>query len=422
LQIKVIALFVIGLVLGFGLGYSAMPLLAPSPGATTTTTGKTEITIGGLFCTSGDAAAYGQDIQASAQIAIDDLNTYLQSEGSNYHFTLVSEDTADTAEGSLKGITDLYQTKGITAFVGPGNSVEVGGLKAFSDANKLVVVAISSSDEYRINDYIFRPFVINGLTAPPIADLIYAEGYRKVGGLYRDDSFGTDLFNIFAQEFQRLGGTVQGVKYTINLPDYASEVAQLSSIISGFGADDKTAVFHVTFEADGLNIYGHASTDPVLSKVKWFGTTDSMRDAFLPPKAPTAIGDFLVKVDSTGLFPTSPVNPTYQKFAAEYKAKTGNAATGWGSNMYDLAWILGLALVHTGGKTGDVLKTAVYEVTTHYIGSSGWKLVDQNGDLAVADFGVWHVTNQGGQYKYDFIKYYSGTSGQFTPWISGKYT
>jgi len=404
---------------GWGVaGYLASRPSAPAP---PTVPEKMEILFGGLFCTSGSAAMFGAGIKAASEVALEHINNHLEEVGSNIRFNMVSADTGTTAEGTLKAITSLAETKGVKAVVGPGNSIEVGGIKSYCDANKIVAVAMSSSEAYSIKDYIFRPFVTNHLTAPPIARLMWSLGIRKVACLYRDDAFGSSLHDFTKAEFEKLGGTWESTKYMIDLPDYSSEVAALSSAVSGFGADEKTGVFHVTFETDGLNIYGHAATDPMLSKVKWFGTTDSKRDAFLPPAAPPSIGDFLVKVESQGLFPVNPLNEVNRKFADAFKAKTGNNATGWDTYFYDDTWLLALALLETGGKFGEPLWKAVPEVAGRYLGASGPTPLDENGDLARADFGVWHATKKDGKYQYEYFKYYSATTGEFAPWVPGAF-
>jgi branched-chain amino acid transport system substrate-binding protein len=402
-------------------GYLATKPSGPSlpSGTTATAPGKQTILLGGLFCTSGSAASFGAGIKSGAEVALDAINSELADVGSNIQFQLISADTNTTAEGALKAATSLAETSGVKAFVGPGNSIEVGGIKSYVDANKLVVVCMSSSDAYSVKDYIFRPFVTNHLTAMPVARLMWSEGIRKIASLYRDDSFGSSLNDLTKAEFEKLGGTWKSTKYTVDLPDYASEVATLSSAISGFGADAQTGVFHVTFEADGLNIYQHAATDPVLGKAKWYGTTDSRRDAFLPPAAPQAIGDFLVRVESKGLFPVNPLSKTNRQFNDAFKAKTGHDATGWDTYFWDDTWIMCLSLLETGGKFGESLLKTVPRVAERYYGVTGPTPLDDNGDLRQADFGVWHAAKVNGKYQYDYFKYYSATTGSFSPWIPG---
>jgi ABC-type branched-subunit amino acid transport system substrate-binding protein len=412
---------------GWGVaGYLASKPPAPSPGAITTTVTGAEgtILIGGLFCTSGASAIFGAGMKTAIEVALDDINRELEDLGSNVRFDMVSADTGTTAEGALRAATSLAETNGVRAFAGPGNSIEFGGIKAYCDANKIVAIGESSSEAYSLADYLFRVFPTNHLMGPPVARLMWSLGIRNVGCLYRDDAFGSSLHDVTKAEFERLGGTWKSIKYMIDLPDYSSEVAALSSAVSEFGADEKTGVFHVTFETDGLNIYGHAAIDPVLSKVKWFGTTDAKRDAFLPPVAPEAIGDFLVKVESQGLFPVNPLNALNKKFTEKFKAwpdRPYDAASGYDTYFYDCAWILALSLIQTQGKFGEPLWKAIPDVAGRYIGASGATPLDKNGDLAQTDFGLWHAVKKDGKYQYEYYKYYSATTGGFADWIPGAY-
>ncbi|MGD0478255.1 MAG: penicillin-binding protein activator [Nitrososphaerales archaeon] len=415
--LQLAAVLIVGLMIGAAVTYFIVPL-ATSPG-TTTSGGIQTIKIGGLFGTSGDSASYGVDIQNGAQVGINDVNNYLQSIGSNYRFQLVTYDTANTATGALSGMTALAQTQGIQAFLGPGNSVEIGGIVDYANSHKLVTVALYSSDAYSNQPYIFRPYTANHLVGPAAVKVMWNEGIRNVAAIYRDDSLGSSLNSIMKAAWQSLGGTWVSVQYTIDQPDYGSEVASLSSAVSSLGISPQTAVFHVTFETDGLNIYTHASTDSVLTQVRWFGETDAQRAAFLPPSASQAIGDFLVQVKDTGLTNVNPLSNVTRSFVSEFNARTGHNPTSWSLYTYDDAWLLTMALVQTGGQFGVHLAAAIPKVAAHYVGASGPLPLDKNHDLATADFGVWHVTKTGTAYAYTNFEFYSGTLGTLSPWVSG---
>jgi branched-chain amino acid transport system substrate-binding protein len=415
--IKLAIMFIIGLLIGAGAIYAAIPMLVPAPATPETV----EISIGGLFSTTGSMAMYGLEMKTSAEIAIDHVNDYLEKAGSIYRFKLLSVDTGNTAEGALKALTSLVETKGIKAITGPGCSVEVGGIKSYCDANKIVSIAISSSDAYCIPDYIFRPFMTNHLAAPPLARLIWKEGITNLAVIYRDDAFGTSLYDAVKKEFEALGGNVQGVKYMIDLPDYASEVAQLSSIVAGIGDYEHTGVVHIVFETDGVNIYSHARTDPVLTKVRWFGEHDLKSSAFMPPDAPPEIAEFRLTVNETGIYPINPITDVSIKYLEEYKNRTGEYPVSYGPNQYDNTYILCLALLATGGKSGEPLKKIIPDVCASYYGATGSKILDENGDLASTDVGIWRVAKKGGEYYYEFFEYYSATTKSFSPWVEGAF-
>jgi ABC-type branched-subunit amino acid transport system substrate-binding protein len=111
------------------------------------------------------------------------------------------------------------------------------------------------------------------------------------------------------------------------------------------------------------------------------------------------------------------MNEINRKFNETFKAKTGHNATGWDTYFWDDTWLMCLSIVETGGKFGEALWKAIPNVAGRYIGASGPTPLDANGDLARADFGVWHPTKSDGTYKYDYFKYYSSTTGEFSPWI-----
>jgi branched-chain amino acid transport system substrate-binding protein len=103
-----------------------------------------EIVIGGLFSLTGNWASLGVASKAAMEIGIEDVNQYLAEGGSGLHFTASIKDTKLDPATALTQITAL-KAAGVEVVIGPQSSAEVAGLKAFADANGVLVASQSST-------------------------------------------------------------------------------------------------------------------------------------------------------------------------------------------------------------------------------------------------------------------------------------
>ena len=254
-----------------------------------------------------------------------------------------------------------------------------------------------------MDDYSFRVAPNDAFQAKALCRLFATQGITKVGVIARDDDYGRGIANLTESIFEAapFNGQLTKVMYDPAATNHANEVTALSTAISTFGADSQTAVVIVAFETDGLDILDRARQDPTLSSVRWFGSETLKRTAFLPPTAPTAIGDFLVARNLTGLFASAAKNPVVTAFEIAYNAKYGRAPSPYAYYAYDAAWIAMLAVLRAGTYDGAAIRASIPYVGMQYIGASGGpKIFDQYGDYAAADYRVWHVTLSGTTYGF----------------------
>ncbi|MEB3850950.1 MAG: ABC transporter substrate-binding protein, partial [Desulfurococcales archaeon] len=370
---------------------------------------------------SGGYAVDGPKRLKGAELAIDDVNKMLEKAGAPFRCTYVHEDTGATAEGAVK-VLKRFAANGIQVVIGPLSTAETKAVKPIADQNHIVVISPSSTGVAAAipNDYIFRMPPPDVAQSKALANIIYQLGYTKVAVIARDDDYGRGLADGFAEVFQSLGGTVKKVMYQPNQPDYANEVNQLANIVQGFGADSHTAVLIIAFDKDGQNILGHAADNPVLSKVRWFGPDSMKRGSFLPPNAPEKVGEFLVKVNFTGTFPSIARNPITQQFEQEYKAKYGIDPTPYSYYAYDAVWVACLSIMAAGKYDGEAVKNVLPTVAAHFIGATGHKMLDKNGDAAFADYGIWKVVKTpDGKYEFKDIGVWKYASNQIV-WKEGQ--
>mgnify|MGYP001060489029 CR=1 FL=1 len=368
----------------------SLPLTAPE---------KIEYSIGIAIAVSGAAyAVEGPFRRDAALLAIEHVNEMLTAADSPVRFKPIHEDTKGTAEGALASL-ELLAAAGVKVVVGPLSSAEVSAIKSFADSKKIVSISPSATSPKLAvaGDYIFRMCPTDIPQAKALAQMLSQLGYTKVAIMGRNDDYGKGIADLFEKLFT---GTVKRLMYTPGLPDYATEVGSLSSTVRELGADEKTAVLIIAFDVDGLNIVGHARLDPTLSKVKWFGSESLKRPTFIPPQAPKENGDFLVAVQLTGFFASPEKNPVTISFEKAYKAKFGKDPSPYSYFAYDCVWVACLSVLAAGKYDGDAVKAVLPRVAESYMGASGYKKLDENGDVAGADYRIWRVVVEADEYKF----------------------
>jgi branched-chain amino acid transport system substrate-binding protein len=392
-KVLAVVFIVLTIVLGGGLAYVAT--LPRGTAGTVTYPIGVEIAISGGYAVDGPLRRDG------AFLAIDQMNDQLTAAGSPIRFQRIHEDSGGTTTGATNSFNALVAA-GVKVVVGPLSSAEVGAIMPLANANKVVSISPSSTAaQLALDDYSFRVAPNDAFQARALARLFAVSGIENVGIIARNDDYGKGLANLTEGLFKAapFNGNVTKIMYDPMATNHASEVTALSTAIAGYGPS-KTAVLIIAFESDGIDIMDRARQDATLSGVRWFGSETLKRTAFLPPTAPMAIGDFLVARNLTGFFASAANNPVVTAFAAAYNTKYGRAPSPYAYYAYDAAWIAMLAVLRAGKYDGEAIRAMVPLVGMQYIGASGNKIFDQNGDYAAADYRVWHVTQAGTTYSF----------------------
>ncbi len=413
---KLIVMLIVGLVIGFGATY-AYYAAAPAPAGVTKTVTKTETTtktitaggamkeytIGFTIPLTGELTSIGTNWKYTIEMAIEDLNEDVASYGLNVRFKAVVLDDKTTPEGALKNVQTLYQS-GVKVIIGPAASAQVKAVKSFADENHVVIISPSSTAPTLAipDDYIFRTVGSDAMQAKALATLAYEQGVKKAVVFHRDDEYGVAFAKFFKDYFEELGGSAVDMKYAVNLPDYASEVAQLSAKVKEVGAD---GVVIITFDTDGANILSHAKDDPVLCSVRWF-SSEGIHGT--PELTKPEIAEF---IDKTGFYGTRPLfreNPLYKQFASKFEERYGVKPVVFTSNLYDAVQLAGWAILKAGKYDGAAIKEALPKVAMKYYGVSGWCVLDEAGDRLMQDYAIWTVKSTPTGYEYVDVASYSG--------------
>ncbi|MEM4852210.1 MAG: ABC transporter substrate-binding protein [Thermofilum sp.] len=401
--------WIAALIAALFLGYMLGALLQAAPPRQSE--GTVEVPLGALLPLTGDLASFGKRERQALELAVRDVNDFASRVGSPYRFRLIVEDTRGDPEVARSKIQVLF-AQGVRAVVGPLSSSEVSAVKQFADSNEIVVVSQGSTSVALAipGDYVFRLVPTDKFQGRVLAELIWHLGYRKAAVIYRNDAWGQGLFSSFKQNFESLGGRAEGVAYDPRAQDLSAEVARLADITSGFGSP--TAVIMISFEDDGVNIIRLMSRNPVFSGVVLFGTDGSA----LSSKFIEEVGEEILKFGgnpSTNYVPAS--NQLQQNFIRVYRSLYGENPDVYSMNAYDAVWLIALSVILTGSYDGEIIARTLPLVAQHYYGVTGYIPLDENGDRAYGDYGIFEVRRGPEGLQWVMTAIYEITSGRLLP-------
>ena len=208
-----------------------------------------------------------------------------------------------------------------------------------------------------------------------------------------------------------MGGKAVLLPYNPQKSDFGPEVQKLASEVQKLiNEGKKVAVVIVAFETDGINILGHAAKIDVLRKTKWFASESIRSPALI--QAPEEVRRFLVDVEFEGTFPISPESPKGKAFLEWFRKEYGREPTPFAAYAYDAAYLACLAVTMAGKYDGTAIKNVLPKVAYNYFGVTGWKALDENGDLKHQDYSIWKYTCENGKCTFEDIALYKAETGK----------
>ncbi len=373
-----------------------------------------EIPIGLAIAVSGGYAVDGPRRLKGALLAIEEMNQLLEKAGAPFRFKPIHEDTKANPQEAVN-VIKRFISQGIQVIIGPLSTSETAAVMPIVNKAHVVVISPSSTGKAAAfpNDYVFRMPPPDTAQGPALARLIHQLGYTKLVIIARNDDYGRGLATLVKDTFQKLGGKVSMILYHPEKPDLSQEVNSLATEVSKFGADKHTAVLIIAFDNDGRQILEKASQIDVLGKVQWFGPDSMARKTFLEsPK----IAEFLAKVHILITSPAIPKNPVTKHFEEAYQKKYGEKPTPYAYYAYDAAWLAMLSVLVAGKYDGQAIKTVLPVVAFHFMGATGHKMLDKNGDAAIADYAISTVVKTPSGYAFKQIGVLKGSTGK-VEWI-----
>lgn len=361
---------------------------------------------------TGSLGTFGEDFARGIELAVNQMNAELEAAGSSIRFEIASADTEQTPEGAARAVQTLVQTTGAQVIVGPLTTGEVLGAKQFADENGIVLVAPASSGIAGSipGDNIFRViYPPDTFAAKAFVGIATSRGYQNIVILHVDDPFGSGLAEGFTTDFQAAGGgEVSSIAYAPDAPDLSGEAAAASAQLAQLQGSGNTAFFCICFLADAQKLLQVAQVDPILSTVEWMGIENLTNPEILGDEGHAAL---LANVNFVSVSFADSSTPLTQQFIDDFVAAYSSEPGPFTSYAFDAANISMLTMLAVGNN-GAAVKSMLPFIANHYIGTSVQAYLDENGDQAIAVYGIYQVNADGTGFEQ--VGTYNGSSNTLT--------
>jgi ABC-type branched-subunit amino acid transport system substrate-binding protein len=341
----------------------ALALASCAPGRTLDPDATSPIPIGLVVPLAGDFGDDGESWRDAVRLAAREVN----AAGGLYDGHPVELVIADSESDAVRGVAAarrLVDEDGVVAIIGDASSASTvaiyqevtgpariplaSGLSTTSDLTTLV------ADGTDPDGYFFRTVAPDDLQAMKLADAMYGEPYgcRRIATLFVEGAYGEPFTAALRARFEALGGVVALEQPFV--PDRASYIDEVLAVAEAM----PYCVALIAYPQSAGQIVRDWDGLPTRPSWRWFGTDGIRQEGF-----PDAVGD-PVLID--GFLGTAPIQdaatPAYNRFVVAYRASFGPAPVAFGSNLYDAAALMMLAIASARSTDPDLVMRAVHEL------------------------------------------------------------
>jgi branched-chain amino acid transport system substrate-binding protein len=421
---KGIALLIIGLLIGSGIGIFVGPGVLGGA-APTGTTLSGDINIGALLSLTGDLRTFGENERAGLELARNDINNWLTTIRPGVRVQLVIEDTATQPQQALEKLQAL-NARGIKFVVGPLSSGEVRNLKTYADQNNVLIASQSSTavDLATGGDNIFRFIPDDRAQGPALARLMWDAGIRHYIPIWRGDTYGDGLKGSTEAAFKKLGGTVdEGIRYNTEAKEFGTEVTTLAtkvqSAVSSRSAG-QVAVHLIAFE-EAVTMLNEANKRDILKQVRWFGSDGTAGAGSLQNDAISGAFNQQTKFLHTIFAPTT--SDLFNRVRQNIMSQVGREPDTYTYTIYDILWVYTLSILAVNKYDPTAVKQLLPIIAGRYFGASGWTTLNDAGDRVGGDYDVWALEKSDGAFGWKIVGTYIASSDKvaWKPGFEAKY-
>jgi branched-chain amino acid transport system substrate-binding protein len=351
------------------------------------------------------------------ELAVEDVNRYLEGNAAGIRFVAAIEDTRLDPARALEKARALRE-RGVQLLIGPQSSAEVAHLKGFVDSAGILMVSPASTAGSLaiVGDNIFRFTPSDSLEAVAISSLMWEDGIRAVVPAWRDDAGNAGLVRATRARVEGLGGTAfEGMKYDADTRDFGPTIAALAAEVQRATARhgaDKVGVYLAAFDEAAM-LFAGASTNPALGSVRWYGSDGAARSDSLLADARAAA--FAIRVG----FP-NPVfgfdegaRDIWEPLSARIRSRTNVEPDAFALTVYDAVWVVARGYVASGATLDiDQLKHAFTTAASTQFGATGWTVLNPAGDRKYGDFDFWAVREVAGVPAWSRVGRYETRTGR----------
>lgn len=423
-----IGVLILGVIIGGGAIYGAAPSLGIGGGTATTTVGGggtttrvitttttsisgasglcngANVKLGVLTELTGSLQAQGIGTKTAVEMAVSDINAWLQEGGCNLTFQAVTEDYAGSATTALAKLGAL-DAAGVSVVVGPLRSDAIVGIYSYLQSHHIVDISPSSTAASLSidNDYLFRTVPTDLYQGKADAREMVTQGVNCAIVIHAIGTYSGGLANATATWFQTFGGhVIENIPYDSGLADFSAILSRMNTdwntavAQSNCNGPDHIAFYAVSFEEFGQMLVQASQQYPALlgTTQPWFGSDGQAQDTVLTN---STYGALMAQIRLPSTVYSAPGNLKGVNFSARFLAQTGTGATIYQTGSYDDTWLAALSVIAAGKSDGPSIQAVLRDVANNYYGVTGWTVLGPSGDaLPLFGYQIWKVVIQNG--------------------------
>lgn len=338
-----------------------------------------EFTLGAVFPTTGDSATIGEDQARGAELAVEKINSEDGVLGQTVSVTV--EDTQSDTVAANQAARKLVSVDNVPAVIGEFISARTIAAGKYLDNAGVVHInpGSSSTDITDLGPYSFSSIALDDIAGEFAAQNLYEAGYRRIAFLGPNNPYGAEFARVIEDNFERLGGEVtESILYTEGETTYRPELEQLRD------SEPETFVY-ASYVPDAITINEEAF-ELGLDPTDFYGIYLSIDIEDVDPVA--IAGQHGLDLTYTG--------PEGEEFEQAYEAKYGEAVrTPYSAYVYDAILMAAAAANEAKSEEADDIRDALEVVGQDFPGATGSITLDQDGQRAEQEYGVFEVDEEG---------------------------
>jgi branched-chain amino acid transport system substrate-binding protein len=349
-----------------------------------------------------------------------DINEYLEKlpnlPGPPLRIDFLIENAEGSAAVHLEKVQMFHEMEIDLIIGGLWSSQAAGSLDYINENDMLLLSSSSTAPPLAISgDNLFRLSPDDSVQGKIIARMMETKGITNAIVLYRNDDWGSGLFEIFEVEYAALGGTTLGaLPYDGGETDFTSYLAQAEDLAEG---KDNVGVLLISFdELRQIIIQASDGSYPNIYNPPWFGTESSGRSQATLDEAP----DQAVHLKIYSALSVAPASPKFTDLNERYEELfPGYPAGYYHATMADAAWILAQAVLETQITETEEIRgpdiiNVLPDIAWRHYGYSGYCLLNEAGDRASGLFDIWGYTDEPGYPAYKRYGSYDSVTDELT--------
>jgi len=371
--------------------------------------GNRQITLYGMYPTSGDLKTTGDGSLAAFDLAVSDFNTYLKSIGSDIQIVPnVLEITSET-DSAVEKVIKLGDSRA-TAILTYLSDDQADAIKEYCISHGILLLAtgVTSPIHADPHDNLIRFNPDDTLQGKVTSQFFSDKGFTRIVPIVRDDHHGGSLMNAVSQSLGEDVSIEKEIWYSPDTTDFTPVISQLDQKIGTLLKTlkpEKIAIYAVT-SRELQDIMAGADTLQYmnLTKVSWIGCDSN---AVLPEltglskPAEYAYARNFTAIDF-GSDIYAKQNPTYLTLVSRTAGKNPD---GFALATYDSVWIVLKTLVMGGASDSHSTETAVLPIAEQHYGLSGLYQMNKNGDRITGTYDIMTLVKDQNGIRWEVTSY-----------------